>query len=122
MYSSDEQLSPMLVLLYILRMGLQSGQNNSHKAESKLRHACSSLMSVAMKPCAEPHLATSTHVVTRVTGLEAWKQSQGKEFHGNLASWNLGIPIAHMLQTYPGVSLVYGSVCSLSVLFYYKCL
>jgi hypothetical protein len=30
--------------------------------------------------------ATSTPVVTHVTGLETWKQSRGKEFHGNLVS------------------------------------
>ena len=35
--------------------------------------------------------ATSTPVVTHVTGLETWKQSRGKEFHGNLVSWNCGI-------------------------------
>jgi hypothetical protein len=55
-----------------------------------------------------------------LTGLKAWKQSRGKEFHGNLASWNLGIPISHTLKTCPHVSLVYGSVCSLSVLLYYE--
>ena len=48
-----------------------------------------------------------------LVGLKAWKQSQGKEFHGNLASWNLGIPIAHILKPCPRVNLVYGSVCFL---------
>ena len=37
-------------------------------------------------------------------------------------SWKLSLlePIACMLQTCPCVSLVYGSVCSPSILFYYK--
>jgi hypothetical protein len=39
-----------------------------------------------------------------------------------LASWNLGILITHILIPYPRVSLVYGSMCSLLVLSYYKCL
>jgi hypothetical protein len=39
-----------------------------------------------------------------------------------LTSWNLGILITHILIPYPRVSLVYGSTCSLLVLFYYKCL
>jgi hypothetical protein len=68
------------------------------------------------------NLATPTPVVTHGIGLEAWKQSWDKEFHGNLASWILGIPIARMLQSCPHVSLVYESVCSPSILFYYKCL
>jgi hypothetical protein len=53
---------------------------------------------------------------------EAWKHSQGKEFQGIPTSWYLGILITHILIPYPHVSLVYGSMCSLLVLFYYKCL
>jgi hypothetical protein len=36
-----------------------------------------------------------------MTGLKAWMQPQGKEFHRNLASWNFGILIAQMVQTCP---------------------
>ena len=39
-----------------------------------------------------------------------------------LTSWNLGILITRILITYPRLSLVYGSMCSLLVLPYYKCL
>jgi hypothetical protein len=55
-----------------------------------------------------------------LTGWEAWKHSRDKEFQGNSTSWNPGILIT--LIPYPRISLVYGSTCSLSVLFYYKCL
>jgi hypothetical protein len=57
-----------------------------------------------------------------LTDREAWKYSWGKEFQGNSATWNLGILITHILRPYPCVSLVYRSMCSLWVLFYYKCL
>jgi hypothetical protein len=39
-----------------------------------------------------------------------------------LTSWKFGILITRILIPYPCVSLVYGSTCSLLVLFYYKCL
>ena len=39
-----------------------------------------------------------------------------------LTSWNFGVLITCILIPYPRVSLVYGSMCSLLVLFYYKCL
>ena len=58
--------------------------------------------------CLPPHIGIHTcHIHSSevcITGLKSWTQSQGKEFHGNLTSWNLGIPIARMLQTFPCVS------------------
>jgi hypothetical protein len=39
-----------------------------------------------------------------------------------LTSWNFGILITRIFLPYPCVSLVYGSMCSLLVLSYYKCL
>jgi len=54
-----------------------------------------------------------------VTGLKAWAQSQGKEFHGNLASWNLGIPTAKILQICPCDS-VKGLACFLTVFFWIR--
>ena len=48
-------------------------------------------------------LATHSSEVC-MTGLKAWTQSRGKELYGHLASWNLGIPTARMLQTCPCVS------------------
>jgi hypothetical protein len=39
-----------------------------------------------------------------------------------VTSWNLGVLINLIHITYPHVSLVYGSICSLLLLFYYKCL
>ena len=55
----------------------------------------------------------------RPRGLEALTRQR--------VSWKLnllepGILITHILIPYPHVSLVYGSTCSLLVLFYYKCL
>jgi hypothetical protein len=57
--------------------------------------------------------------------LQAWKPESSHEagsFKETFASWNVGIPIARILKPRPHVSLVYGSMCSLSVLFYYTCL
>jgi hypothetical protein len=45
-----------------------------------------------------------------------------KEFHRKLTSWNFGVLITSILIPYSSISLVYGSTCSLLVLFYYKCL
>ena len=45
--------------------------------------------------------ATSTPVVTCLAGLKTWKPFWCKEFQGNSASWNLGIPIARMSQVCP---------------------
>jgi hypothetical protein len=39
-----------------------------------------------------------------------------------LTSWNFGVLMTHILIPYPRISLVYGSMCSLLVLSYYKCL
>jgi hypothetical protein len=46
---------------------------------------------------------------------QAWKlgSTWDKEFHGNLASFNLGIPIACILKFCPCISQVYGYVCFL---------
>jgi hypothetical protein len=55
----------------------------------------------------------------RPRGLEALMRQRVSE---KLTSWNLGILITCILIPYPWVSLVYGSTCSLLVLFYYKCL
>ena len=41
---------------------------------------------------------------------------------GKLTSWNLGVLITRIVIPYPRATLVYGSTCSLLVLFYYKCL
>ena len=56
-----------------------------------------------------------------LVGLKPESSHEAKSFM-ETASWNLGILIAHILKTCPRTSLVFGSVCSLSVLFYYKCL
>jgi hypothetical protein len=63
--------------------------------------------------------ATSTPVVTRITGLETWKQYWGKEFQGNSASWNLGIPIARMPQICP-CNIVEGLACFLRVFYWLR--
>jgi hypothetical protein len=61
----------------------------------------------------------STPVVTGLAGLKAWKQSQGKEFQGNLASWNLGIPIARMPQICP-CNIVEGLAYFLTVFYWIR--
>ena len=53
------------------------------------------------------------------TGLKVWKQSRGKEFQGNLASWNLGIPIARMPQICP-CNIVEGLACFLTVFYWIR--
>ena len=57
-----------------------------------------------------------------LAGQEAWKHSRGKEFHGNSPPGALAFSLTRILIPYSRVSLVYGSTCSLLVLFYYKCL
>jgi hypothetical protein len=57
-----------------------------------------------------------------LAGQEAWKHSRGKEFHWNSPPGALKFSLTRILILYPRVSLVYGSMCSLLVLFYYKCL
>jgi hypothetical protein len=55
-------------------------------------------------------------------GWEAWEHSRGIEFHRNSPPGALAFSLTCILIPYPRVSLVYGSTCSLLVLFYYKCL
>jgi hypothetical protein len=57
-----------------------------------------------------------------LAGQEAWKRSWDKEFHGNSPPGALAFSLTRILIPYSRVSLVYGSTCSLLVLFYYKCL
>ena len=52
-----------------------------------------------------------------LAGQEAWEHSQGKEFHGNSPPGALAFSLTSILIPYPRVSLVYGSMCSLLVLF-----
>jgi hypothetical protein len=58
-------------------------------------------------------------LLDRLRSLEALMRQRVSE---KLTSWNLGVLITRILIPYPCVSLVYGSTCSLLVLFYYKCL
>ena len=51
--------------------------------------------------------AMPTPAKSACPGQMAWRQSRGKEFQGNSASWNLGILIAHLLKPYPFISMVY---------------
>ena len=57
-----------------------------------------------------------------LAGREAWKRSWGKEFHGSSPPGVLAFSLTHILIPHSCVSLVYGSMCSLLVLSYYKCL
>jgi hypothetical protein len=57
-----------------------------------------------------------------LTDREAWKLLTRQRVSGKLTSWSLVSSLTHTLIFYSPVSLVYGSTCSLLVLFYSKCL
>jgi hypothetical protein len=61
--------------------------------------------------------ATHTPVVTQVTGLRNLDAVPRQKVHGNLVSWNLGIPIVRMPQIGPCDS-VEGLACFLTVLYW----
>ena len=57
-----------------------------------------------------------------LTGREAWKPLTRQRVSRKLTSWSLAFSLTHTFIFHSCVSLVYGSTCSLLVLFYYKCL
>ena len=57
-----------------------------------------------------------------LTSREAWKLLTRQKSFMETHSWSLAFSLTHTLIFYSHASLVYGSMCSLLVLFYYKCL